>query len=126
MHAEDLPQPGLQEFRLLHVLAVAHGMLLQGDDICMCPLLHQNCFPSLAGLGDATGGRIDSLTNADAERVLLRVKQKLEGLEGGKPDSQAFFCEYTPVPTCRAHTWHAFRADALCKDSAMLVHAASR
>ena len=29
---------------------------------------------------------MDSLTNADAERVLLRVKQKLEGLEGGEPD----------------------------------------
>ena len=35
------------------------------------------------GLEDAAGGKADSITNADAERVLLRVKQKLEGLEGG-------------------------------------------
>ena len=35
------------------------------------------------GLEDAAGSREDSITNADAERVLLRVKQKLEGLEGG-------------------------------------------
>lgn len=38
---------------------------------------------SATGLEDAAGGRGDSITNADAERVLLRVKQKLEGLEGG-------------------------------------------
>ncbi len=37
----------------------------------------------LVGLEDAAGGRGDTITNADAERVLLRVKQKLEGLEGG-------------------------------------------
>ena len=36
-----------------------------------------------AGLQEDAGVRGDSLTNADAERVLLRVKQKLEGLEGG-------------------------------------------
>jgi len=36
-----------------------------------------------AGLEDAAGSKADSITNADAERVLLRVKQKLEGLEGG-------------------------------------------
>ena len=40
-------------------------------------------FLLVAGLEDAVGGRGDSITNADAERVLLRVKQKLEGLEGG-------------------------------------------
>ena len=55
---------------------------------CICPLVHQSCSLLVAGLEETTGGRMDSLTNADAERVLLRVKQKLEGLEGGTPDHQ--------------------------------------
>ena len=42
---------------------------------------------------------MDSLTNADAERVLLRVKQKLEGLEGGTPDHQGLPCGYVQDST---------------------------
>ena len=40
--------------------------------------------PSAAGLAsDAVSSADNSLANADAERALLRLKQKLAGLEGG-------------------------------------------
>lgn len=41
--------------------------------------------PSATGLGpDAVSGTDTTLANADAERALLRLKQKLAGMEGGE------------------------------------------
>ncbi len=41
--------------------------------------------PTPAGMApDAVGSTDTTLANADAERALLRLKQKLAGLEGGK------------------------------------------
>ena len=34
----------------------------------------------------------EQLANADAKRTVLRLKQKLEGLEGGAPDEPALPC----------------------------------
>ena len=42
--------------------------------------------PTPAGMApDAVGSTDTTIANADAERALLRLKQKLAGLEGGEP-----------------------------------------
>ena len=49
--------------------------------------------PSAAGLAvDAVSSTDNTLANADAERALLRLKQKLAGLEGGASRTSAFLC----------------------------------
>ena len=49
--------------------------------------------PAPAGIApDAVGSTDTTIANADAERALLRLKQKLAGLEGGEPLVYLTFC----------------------------------